>query len=128
MIILISCLWLISAISKTISDTLAFRFKKSIFKNLNEDWWNPSKSWRNMYKNGKRAEGPKYLGSTTILRFTTDAWNLFEFLCSSCLSISIVTALTLEFKLQLLTSIILFLFIQVLYTLSYIQVSKQFFK
>ena len=124
MIILISCLWLISAISKTISDTLAFRFKKSIFKNLNEDWWNPSKSWRNMYKNGKRSDGPKYFGSTTIFKFTTDAWNMFESISTATLSICIVMIISNGFKLSGFVSVLLFLVIQLVFTFSNNALSK----
>lgn len=113
-----------AAIFKAACDTLAFRFKKSIFKNKNDTWWNPSKSWRNMYKNGKRSDGNKFIGSTSIFKFTTDAWNMFDFLSHGCFSIGIIILLDKEFKLQILSCILIFIMLQLSYMIMYELISK----
>lgn len=48
---------------------------KPHFKNLNDDMWDPERSWKNKYKNGDPAQGPKFFGSTTAFAFTTDAYH-----------------------------------------------------
>lgn len=45
------------------------------FKHANDQFWNPDVSWKNKYKNGKSANGPKFCGSTTIFVGTTDAYH-----------------------------------------------------
>lgn len=43
--------------------------------NANDQFWNPELSWRNKYKNGDPAQGPKFFGSTSALVFTTDGYH-----------------------------------------------------
>lgn len=43
----------------------------------NRQWWDGRVSWRNKYRHGDPAAGPAYLGSTTLLVWTTDAKHLF---------------------------------------------------
>ena len=119
-------LWLLAAAFKSVCDTLAFRFKKSIFKNRKEDWWNPSKSWRNMYKNGKKSDGASFIGSTSIFKFTTDAWNMFDFLSHGCFSAGIVVLFDIRFKLAWWVCILMFLGLQGLYMLMYEAASKAY--
>jgi hypothetical protein len=89
MYVIIIC-WILAAICNAIMDTLAFKYKRSIFKNLNSQYWNPAKSWRNKYKNKMIFNGPAFIGSTTVLSFLTDAWHLFQFLSNSFLALSVV--------------------------------------
>ena len=89
MYVIIIC-WILAAICNAIMDTLAFKYKRSIFKNLNSQYWNPAKSWRNKYKNKMVFNGPAFIGSTTVLSFLTDAWHLFQFLSNSFLALSVV--------------------------------------
>lgn len=93
-LIIVAVLWMGAAICNGVMDVLAFKFKTSIFRKLNEDFWNPSKSWRNKYKNKNVNEGPAFLGSTTVFSFVTDAWHLFQFLTKTCIE----TSLTLLFS------------------------------
>ena len=41
-------------------------------------FWDNQISWRNKYRNGDPAQGRAYLGSTTWLAWTTDAYHLFR--------------------------------------------------
>ena len=78
----------ISAISEAIMDKLNFHFEKSIFINKkNQLFWNPIESWKNKWKEDLRTE--KFIGSSTIFVFTTDAWHLFKFIKNTCLFIGL---------------------------------------
>jgi hypothetical protein len=125
-IFLIIGLWVMAALCKSACDTLAFRFKKSVFKNRKEAWWNPSKSWRNMYKNGKRMDGPKFLGSTTIFKFTTDAWNMFDFLSHGFFSAGVVILFDVQFKLLWWVCVLMFMGLQLSYMIMYEFMSKAY--
>ena len=81
-----------------------------------------------MYKNGKRSDGAKYLGSTTIFKFRTDAWNLFQFISHTALSMCIVMIFDMRFELLWWVCILLFLAIQSLYMITYASLAKYLFK
>lgn len=49
-------------------------FKREI-KDADDQFWNPELSWKNKYKNGDPAQGPRFYGSTSALVFTTDAYH-----------------------------------------------------
>lgn len=51
---------------------------KPRFPNANDQFWNPAVSWKNKYKNGDPALGPKFTGSTTIFACTTDAYHMLR--------------------------------------------------
>lgn len=51
---------------------------KPRFPNANDQFWNPAVSWKNKYKNGDPLYGPKFVGSTTLFAFTTDAYHLLR--------------------------------------------------
>ena len=86
---IISC-WILAAACNAVMDTIAFKYKRSIFNNLNQQYWNPAKSWRNKYKDKMVFKGPAFIGSTTVFCFLTDAWHLFQFLSNSFLALSVV--------------------------------------
>jgi len=72
----------ISGISEAVMDKLQFHWSKTIFA-INPNrykplFWNPELSWENKYKDTETLE-PKFIGSTTIFVFITDAWHLFKF-------------------------------------------------
>lgn len=54
-----------------------YRFEQ-IFPTANDQFWNPQLSWRNKYKNGDPALGPKHVGSTTWLVWTTDGYHMIR--------------------------------------------------
>ncbi|HXU27355.1 MAG TPA: hypothetical protein VN698_08995 [Bacteroidia bacterium] len=51
---------------------------KRRFKNVNDQFWNPSISWTNKYKNNDPCLGPKFTGSTNIFVCTTDAYHMLR--------------------------------------------------
>ena len=70
---------------KAVRDTLQFHFGKSIFKNWNSDFWNPSVSWMNKYKDYPADKSEAFFLSKTVLVSLTDAWHLSELLMVACL-------------------------------------------
>jgi hypothetical protein len=72
-----------------IMDKLQFHYNKSIFKNFkNKQFWNPKISWKNKWKNGDKDKGEKFLFSSTLFVFTTDAWHLAKFFRNLCIVVS----------------------------------------
>lgn len=63
-------------------DTLQFHWSKFKTKHQKCDswFWNPALSWKNKYKDRDQNNGEKFLFSTTIFVWTTDAWHLFKLL------------------------------------------------
>ena len=72
-----------ASISEAIMDTLQFHYERSIFKfnpvKYNQLFWDASISWVNKWKD-ETYKTEKFLGSSTIFVFTTDAWHFFKFL------------------------------------------------
>lgn len=91
-------LFILAALSKAIKDLISHNYEKSIFFKYNNLFWDPSVSWKNKYKEGKKELGEKFLGSSTIFVMFTDAWHLFgmferifliigAFICKSMISL-----------------------------------------
>jgi len=78
-IVVVCILLFISAVAKAIMDKLSFHYSSSVFPKLTkaENFWNPKFSYRNKWKNGDIKQGEKFLGSSTIFVFLSDAWHLF---------------------------------------------------
>lgn len=108
-LILISIFWILAAICNAVMDVLAFKFKTSIFSKLNESWWNPSKSWRNKYKDKNPKRGPAFFGSTTFLSFLTDAWHFFQFLTYSFIALGFTVLIGAYFDVSYLWMFVVFL-------------------
>jgi hypothetical protein len=71
----------IAGICNAIMDVLDFHYNTSIFFNCNnQQWINPSISWKNKWKNGDPTQGEKFLGSSTVFVFITDLWHFCKFL------------------------------------------------
>lgn len=83
--LLVSC----AAVADAIMDKLQFHYDKSIFldKSVNQLFWDPRESWKNKWKEDLKTE--RFLGSSTIFVFTTDAWHLFKFLKNTFLFIGL---------------------------------------
>jgi len=62
---------------ESISYHYANGFKKR-FSKVNDQFWNPSISWTNKYKNNDPCLGPKFMGSTNIFVCTTDAYHMLR--------------------------------------------------
>ena len=52
-------------------------FKRRLPK-ANNQFWDPSLSWKNKYKNGNCELGPKFVGSTNVLAWTTDGYHMLR--------------------------------------------------
>lgn len=78
-----------AAVSESIMDKIQFHYDKSIFKNskYNQLFWNPNESWKNKWKEDLKTE--KFIGSSTLFVFTTDAWHLFKFFRNTSLFIGL---------------------------------------
>ncbi|MFN8291487.1 MAG: hypothetical protein U0U70_14615 [Chitinophagaceae bacterium] len=68
--------------AKGFNETLQFHWKefKRQFPSANPHWFNPMVSWKNKYKNGDPAAGPKSFLSTSVLIMFTDQYHLNNFL------------------------------------------------
>ena len=78
MIYILAILILVFGLSKALCDISESGFSTSRFKNLNPQFWDKHKSWRNKWKGGVAANGEAFFGSSTFLVWTTDAWHLFN--------------------------------------------------
>ncbi len=97
-IILLIC---VAGFNKAIMDALQFHYSTSIFIRFkNQQWWNPSISWKNKYKNGDKKNGPKFFGSTTFLSFITDGWHLSQFIFLSSLQFAILFGINMTTPFQ----------------------------
>lgn len=110
--ILVIVCWMLAALCMVIANVLAFKFKKSIFKNLNADWWDPKKAHKNKFKNGIYNQGPKFSGSTSVFKFWTNARHLFEALSNSFLALSVVFLISRDFDMNWWQELITFVAIK----------------
>lgn len=92
MVLIMAFLVILFGISKAICDISESGFSTSKFRNLNPQFWDKHKSWRNKWKGGVAANGEKFFGSSTFLVWTTDAWHFFNGL--SYLSLFCIAVLT----------------------------------
>lgn len=96
LIIISAALVLIAGLANGVMDTLQFHYSQSIFP-ADSEFWNPDLSWRNKWKQDDDVLifplTPRYIGSSTFLVWTTDAWHLFQMIMFFCLRTAIVLAL-----------------------------------
>ena len=60
-----------------LAESLKFHYESTDKKlNLNDNYWNPSISWTNKYKNHDPAQGERFFLSTTALCWTTDGYHM----------------------------------------------------
>jgi len=68
-------------ILQAVQETLNDRYNKSIFRNLNEFFWNPKLSWRNKYKEGNPLKGRKKIfWNINVPVQITDAFHMIKVL------------------------------------------------
>jgi len=80
-----------AGICNAIMDVIKFHWNTSIFTTWpNQNWINPSLSWRNKWKNGDPLQGEKFLGSSTVFVWLTDLWHFSKFLMLLFISSAIV--------------------------------------
>ena len=80
--ILIIVLIIISGLCRGLREVIQFRYNnfKQVFPKINDLWWNPQISWKNKYEDGDPTKGEKFLFSTTLFVFVTDAFHFLAFL------------------------------------------------
>jgi hypothetical protein len=75
---------------EAVMDKLQFHYDKSVFKSFKkQQFWDPKISWRNKWKEGEKENGERFLFSSTLLVFTTDAWHLAKFFRNVCLVLAL---------------------------------------
>ena len=79
-----------ASVSEAIMDKIQFHYDISIFSQYKykQTFWNPNLSWVNKWKDSSAKE-EKFLGSSSIFVFTTDAWHLFKFFRNTFLFIGL---------------------------------------
>jgi len=86
-------------------DTLTFHYEESVFKSLDDqEFWDPSQSWTNKYKNNDPTQGEKFFLSTTSLVFLTDAWHLFKWLMLSFIALAAVALIDLFQRMKIVAT------------------------
>lgn len=68
--------------AKGFNETLQFHWKefRRQFPGARAQWFNPSQSWRNKYRNGDPRAGAKFFGSTSVFIMFTDQYHLNNFI------------------------------------------------
>jgi hypothetical protein len=79
-IIVAVILGIIAGLGKGIRDTLAHHYENSIFSRYNPNFWNPTLSGSNKWKNGDRKQGERFFLSSTLLVVLTEGWHIGEFI------------------------------------------------
>jgi hypothetical protein len=79
---------LLSGIFKAAADKIAFH--GGIFQSWGP-YWNMETGWRLKWKNGDKAQGERFPGSSTIFVWTTDSFHLLQMLYLTCFFLAIVT-------------------------------------
>ncbi len=90
---------LLAVMANATMDTLAYRYHRSVFTLLgNAQWFDPSLSWKNKWKNGDPSKGNAFPGSSTVFVAATDAWHFAKSLCIASLLMALLAPFTLHLK------------------------------
>jgi len=127
-LVLIFLLIIFGAIAKAIMDTLQFHYNNSIFKTMDEFFWNPKISWKNKYKNHNKEEGEKFFCSTTVFVFLTDGWHLFQSIFLNCIFLIPIVLINLLHPLSFWWLMIIFLTIRIAFGLFFELFYKEIFQ
>jgi len=114
----------IAAFSNAIMDTLRHHFDKSVFKNLNQQFWNAAVSHTNKYKNGDSKLGRKYPKCLSPLTdIFSDAWHIFKIIMIVAIIIGFSITKQFQFSDLLIHWAIWFATFEIFY--SHILISKK---
>ena len=85
-------LFFLAGASKGFNETLQYNYNgfQSIFPKANDQWFYPTLSFRNKYKDGDPAKGAKFPLSTSVLVMFTDQYHLNNFIQRASLTAAIV--------------------------------------
>lgn len=102
-----------SGIMDALMDTIKDHFSESIFSKLNQQFWNPSVSWTNKYKNHDHTQGH---ATFTIfgIRFNTidafsDAWHISKVIREGYIVLAILSIFFCSSNCQTIQIIITFI-------------------
>ncbi len=72
----------LAGMAKGFNETLQFHWKEFHRQHpgANTQWFYPTESWKNKYKNNDPEQGPKYFLSTSVLIMFTDQYHLNNFI------------------------------------------------
>lgn len=78
--------------SKGFNETLMFNWNgfHSVFPKANSQWFWPTYSFKNKYKDGDPSKGPKFPFSTSLLVMTTDQYHLNNFIFKASITSALV--------------------------------------
>jgi len=108
----------LAAASNAVMDTLSFRYGRSVFSRLgHREWFDPSVSWPNKWKEGDPKKGEAFPLSSTALVATTDAWHLAKLLCISFIILAVLAPFSLLIKLPWWAWVLIFLSLKILWGL-----------
>ncbi len=83
---------IVAGSAKGLNETLQFhpdRFFKA-FPAASRQWFDPAVSWKNKYKNGDPALGPRFPGSTNMLVAFTDQYHLNNMIFRGAITAAII--------------------------------------
>jgi hypothetical protein len=85
-------LMLMAGAAKGFNEGLQYQYNgfAKIFPGANKQWFYPGHSFRNKYKDGDPAKGPKFLFSTSLLVMVTDQYHLNNFIQRASITSALV--------------------------------------
>ncbi len=82
---------ILAAFCNAVMDVLSTRYYISIFSiPKNRQFWDWNMSWRNKWQWGEKANGERFLFSSTMLSFLTDGWHLAKAIMLMFISFAII--------------------------------------
>jgi hypothetical protein len=82
---------ILAAFFNAVMDVLSTRYYISIFSiSKNRQFWDWNMSWRNKWQWGEKANGERFLFSSTMLSFLTDGWHLAKAIMLMFISLAII--------------------------------------
>jgi hypothetical protein len=74
-------LMFLSGLTEGTNEALAFHYRqgfKRCFPGASDQFWDPSVSWKNKYKNNDPSQGPRFPGSTEVFVAFTDGYHMMR--------------------------------------------------
>ncbi len=85
-------LFFLAGLAKGFNETIQYNYNgfESIFPKANDQWFYPTLSFRNKYKDGDPAKGPRFPLSTSVFVMFTDQYHLNNFIQRASMTTAIV--------------------------------------
>ena len=82
-------LFVLIGVTSAAMDTVSHHYAGSVFESFGYDqFFDPSISWLNKYKDCDPSKGEAFLFASTWLSWTTDFWHMAKFAMLNCLTIA----------------------------------------